>query len=100
MTTVKFEVKLVPSADGDLDYFKAHEQKAILDAISKFLEVDANVETRRRKRLRPNPVAPWELRIGDYRAFYEITGDWLVRVLAIGHKERNELFIRGEKIEI
>ena len=100
LTTVKFEVKLVPSADGDLDYFKAHEQKAILDAISEFLEVDANVETSRRKRLSPNPVAPWELRIGDYRAFYEIKGDRLVRVLAIGHKERNELFIRGGRIEI
>lgn len=100
MTRVKFEVKLVPGADGDLDYFKAAEQKAILDAISTFLEVDANVETRRRKRLRPNPVAPWELRIGDYRAFYEITEDRLVRVLAIGHKERNELFIRGERFEI
>ena len=100
MTTVKFEVKLVPSADADLDYFKVHEQKAILDAISKFLEVDANVETRRKKRLRPNPLAPWELRIGNYRAFYEIKEARLVRVLAIGHKEHNELFIRGERIEI
>ena len=97
---MKFEVKLVPSADGDLDYFKAHEQKAIIDAISKFLEVDADVETKRKKRLRPNPLAPWELRIGDYRAFYEIKGDRLVRVLAIGHKQHNELFIRGERIEI
>ena len=100
MTRVKFQVKLVPSADGDLDYFKMHEQKAILDAISRFLEVDANVESTRRKRLRPNPLAPWELRIGDFRVFYEIKGDRLVRVLAIGHKERNELFIRGERIEI
>ena len=100
MTTVKFEVKLVPSADGDLDYFKAHEQKAILDAISRFLEVDANIETKRRKRLHPNPLAPWELRIGDYRAFYEIKENRLVRVLAIGHKEHNELFIRGERVEI
>lgn len=97
---MKFEVRLVPSADKDLHCYKAQEQKIILDAISKFLEVDANVETMRRKQLRPNPAAPWELRIGKYRAFYEIREDRFVRVLAIGHKEHNELFIRGERVEI
>lgn len=55
---MKFEIKLVPSADVDLDYFEAREQKAILDSISRFLDVDADVETNRRKRLRPNPLAP------------------------------------------
>jgi mRNA-degrading endonuclease RelE of RelBE toxin-antitoxin system len=60
------------------------------------LAVDADVESKRRKPLRPNPVAPWELRIGAFRTFYEIEEDRDVRVLAIGHKEHNDLFIRGE----
>jgi mRNA interferase RelE/StbE len=97
---MKFEVKLVGSTEGDLDSYKAHEQKIILDAISRFLEIDASVESAKRKQLRPNPIAPWELRIGKYRIFYEIREGCLVRVLAIGHKEHNELFIRGEKIEL
>ncbi len=97
---MKFEVKFVPSADGDLDYYKAREQKIILNAIFEFLGVDANAETKRRKQLRPNPVAPWELRIGDYRVFYEVREEELVRVLAIGHKEHNELFIRGQRVDI
>jgi len=97
---MKFDVKLVPSANRDLDYYNAYEQKIILDAISKFLGTDANVHTKRRKQLRQNPVAPWELRVGKYRAFYEIRGENLVRVLAIGHKEHNELFIRRESVEI
>ena len=97
---MKFEVKIVPSADDDLEFYKVQEQRIILDAIGEFLEGDANVESKRRKQLRPNPLAPWELRIGDYRVFYEIRGEGLVRVLAIGHKAHNELFIRGERVEI
>lgn len=96
---MKFEVEFVPSASQDLDSYTARQQRTILDAITEFLETDANVETKRRKQMRANPLAPWELRIGDYRVFYEIREE-LVRVLAVGHKVHNELFIRGRKAEI
>ncbi len=91
---MKFSVRFVPSADEDLDYYEAGARRIILDGIGKFLEADADVTSKRRKQLRPNPLAPWELRIGDYRVFYEIKPDGLVRVLAVGHKVRNDLFIR------
>ena len=93
-----FEVELVPSAEGDLDHYGKHEQRIILYALTTFLATGADVETRRRKRLRANPLAPWELRVGDFRVFYEITEQRRVRVLAIGHKEHNDLLIRGERI--
>jgi len=97
---MKFEVRLVPSADKDLDHYGAREQAIILESIATFLGTDANVETKKRKPLRPNPLAPWELRIGEYRVFYEVREPTLVRVLAVGHKDHNELFIRGQRIEI
>jgi mRNA interferase RelE/StbE len=97
---MQFQVTLVPSADKDLDFYGTHDQRLILDAMEEFLEIDADLESKRRRPLRPNPLAPWELRLGDYRVFYEITVDRSVRVLAIGHKVHNELFIRGEKVEI
>ena len=97
---MKFEVKLVPSADEDLGFYGTRDQRVILDAIEDFLEVDADLEGKRRRPLRPNPLAPWELRVGDYRVFYEITVERLVRVLAVGHKVHNELFIRGQRVEI
>ena len=96
---MRFEVQLVSSADQDLEAYTVREQRIIFDAIAEFLAVDANVETKKRKQLRPNPLAPWELRIGNYRVFYEIR-ERSVRVLAIGHKVHNELFIRGQKVEI
>lgn len=97
---MKFEVKLTRSADADLDVYTVREQRIIFDAISAFLEVDADVPTKRRWQLRPNPLAPWELRIGDYRVFYEIREGKIVRVLSVGHKEHNVLFIRGRRVEI
>ena len=98
--SMKFNIKIIPSADKDLDHYKAYEQRFILKAVYKFLEVDADVETKKRKQLRSNPHAPWELKIGKYRVFYEIKKERLVRVLAIGHKVHNELFIRGEGVEV
>jgi mRNA interferase RelE/StbE len=45
-------------------------------------------------------LAPWELRLGKYRVFYEVVEGSKVRVVAIGHKEHNDLFIRGGRVEL
>ena len=97
---MRFSIRATPSADRDLDWYSAREQQIILDTIGKHLESDADVETRRRKRLRPNAMAPWELTIGRYRVFYEIREAGLVTLLAVGHKVHNELYIRGQRVEI
>ena len=97
---MEFDVRFVPSADEDLGCFTAREQRVILDAIVRFLAQDADVESKRRKPLRANPLGPWELRIGNYRAFYEIKPEGLVRILAVGHKVHNGLFIRRQRVEI
>ena len=97
---MRFEVGLVPSAVEDLHHFEAHEERIIVEGIREFLEVDADKENKRRKQLRANPLAPWELRVGDYRIFYEIRAGSVVEVLAVGRKVHNELFIRGRRAEI
>jgi mRNA-degrading endonuclease RelE of RelBE toxin-antitoxin system len=45
-------------------------------------------------------LARWELRIGDFRVFYEVEGGATAAVLAVGVKEHNELFVRGRKVEL
>jgi mRNA-degrading endonuclease RelE of RelBE toxin-antitoxin system len=56
-------------------------------------------ETDRRKLLEPNNLAPWELRIDDYRVFYDIEDD-TVHVTAVGYKHHNDLYIRGRKVRL
>jgi mRNA-degrading endonuclease RelE of RelBE toxin-antitoxin system len=52
--------------------------------------------------MRPNPIAPWELRIGRFRVYYEVTEDsgGIVFVLAVGIKDRNIVRIGGDAVEI
>ena len=97
---MKFEVVFTPNAELDLVYHKAFEQRIIVDAIKGHLLVDANVESKRRKKMIQNRLAAWELRAGDFRVFYEIGDDAIVKIISIGHKVHNDLFIRGETAEL
>ncbi len=55
-----------------------------------------------RKQLRPNSFAPWELRVGFLRVFYEVDAleSDLVNVLAIGIKKGNRLIVSGKEVHI
>lgn len=66
----------------------------------RMLRTDAETESKRRKRLRLNRLAPWELRLGKYGVFYEVVSAGKVRILAVGYKEHNDLFIQGERMEL
>ena len=52
--------------------------------------------------MRPNPIAPWELRLGDLRVYYDVEDDPEPKVLirAVGLKERNRVLIGNEEIEL
>jgi hypothetical protein len=52
--------------------------------------------------MRPNPVAPWELRIGQLRVYYEVREepDAVVTVLAVGVKERSIVRIGTEEVNL
>ena len=63
---------------------------------------EPNVKTRNRKPMRPNPVTPWELRIGDLRVYYWVRNELesVVTILAIGVKKRNEVRVGGERLKL
>jgi len=97
---MRFSIRLTDRAIEDLDYLQKSERRIIADGIALYLTHDANVETKRRKPLRANRIAPWELRIADYRVFYDVDEENAVKIVAVGHKEHNDLFIRGKKVEL
>jgi mRNA-degrading endonuclease RelE of RelBE toxin-antitoxin system len=97
---MEFDIGLTGSAIEDLDFFRKKERKIIANGIALHLKNDANVETRRRKPLRPNKLAQWELRIEDYRVFFDLESENVVKVVAVGKKEHNDLYIRGKKVDL
>ena len=74
----------------------------VLDAIYKQLSDQPLFESRNRKPMRPNPLAPWELRVGNLRVYYEVKEDpaRVVHILAVGIKERNVVRIGRTVIDL
>jgi len=73
-----------------------------LDAVDDQLIHQPAVETRNRKPMRPNPVAPWELRIGNLRVYYDLEEEPepVVYVRAVGVKERGRVRIGRKVIQL
>jgi len=96
-----YEIEYTPEAFEDLGSFRKFEQGHILDEVDAQLQYEPNVETRNRKQLRPNAVAEWELRIGNFRVFYDVfQAAKVVRVEAVGYKRRSQLFIHGQEYDL
>jgi len=97
-----YEVRFAADVRRHLRALTARERSTALEVIERQLLTEPLVETRNRKPLRPNPVAPWELRIGNLRVFYEvIPGDpGVVRIEAVGKKVGNIVRIAGKEIEL
>lgn len=82
-------------------HFRKREQTRIIEGIENQLTHQPTQETRNRKKLRPNRVAEWELRVDKFRIFYDLdeTGK-VVKIEAIGYKKGSHLFIHGEEYSL
>jgi mRNA-degrading endonuclease RelE of RelBE toxin-antitoxin system len=98
---VPYRIRFTESAENHFAQL-ARQQAIVVDAVKVQSKNEPLRETRNRKQLRPNPLAPWELRVGLLRVFYEVDGlePDLVNVLAIGIKKGNQLFVSGKEIRI
>jgi hypothetical protein len=85
----------------------------VVDTVERQLTDQPQTPTRNRKRLRPNPIAPWELRIGDLRVFYDVAAespsdsgddeseaDGRVFILGVGVKRGSRLWLGDEECEL
>ena len=96
-----YEIEFSPSALEDLKSLRKSEQKKVVERIETQLQHEPTVQTRNRKRLRPNDVAEWELRVDGFRVFYNVVETKImVTIEAIGIKIGNVLFIRGESRQL
>jgi mRNA-degrading endonuclease RelE of RelBE toxin-antitoxin system len=97
-----YVIEYSPEAEDHMRWFTIRQQRTVLDTVDRQLLHQPNMETRNRKPMRPNPVAPWELRIGDLRVYYETKDEPepTVTILAIGIKERDQVRIGGERFKL
>lgn len=96
-----FTISFTSSAFDDLAWFRKRDQSIIFDEIEQQLTHQPNIETRNRKRLRPNQTAEWELRISSFRVFYDLNDSILsVEIKMIGHKRGNRIFVRGKEYSL
>jgi mRNA-degrading endonuclease RelE of RelBE toxin-antitoxin system len=96
-----YRIELTPESIADLAAERKFDQARIVDAMENQLSNEPKSQTRNRKRLRPNQLAEWVLRVDNFRVFYDVLpSDDFVKVVAIGRKEGNSLFIHGEKYEL
>jgi mRNA-degrading endonuclease RelE of RelBE toxin-antitoxin system len=91
-----FKITITEDADRQLRSVPAREQRILEAAILTRLAHQPTTPTRAIKRLRPNPLAEFELRAGDLRALYNVEGDEVV-ILIVGRKVGNKLIVEGEE---
>jgi mRNA-degrading endonuclease RelE of RelBE toxin-antitoxin system len=97
-----FKIIYSPEAVDHLAALAKATQVIVVDQIDEQLTHEPMLPTRKRKLLRPNPIAPWELRLGAVRVFYAVAeeSEALVTIAAVGIKRHNELWIGTERVEL
>jgi len=99
---LRYRIEYSPDTEDHLRVLTARQQRSVLDTVEKQLKYQPAIETRNRKPMRPNPIAPWELRIGNLRVYYDIEDDQehIVYIRAVGIKDRNSVRIGKEVIKL
>jgi mRNA-degrading endonuclease RelE of RelBE toxin-antitoxin system len=99
---LKYRIEYSPETEEHFQYLSKRQQGIVLDAVERQLQFQPGIETRNRKPMRPNPLAPWELRIGTLRVYYDFedSPERVVFIRAIGIKQRNNVRIGREMIQL
>jgi mRNA-degrading endonuclease RelE of RelBE toxin-antitoxin system len=93
-----FQILLTEGASMDLEFLEPFLRRRILDGVELHLRFEPKAASRRIKAMRPNPIASWELRLGDYRVLYDVDEDpRVVTVQVIGEKRGNRLIVRNQE---
>jgi hypothetical protein len=98
---VPYHIDISIAALEHLQLMTAFQRALIMKTMQNQLRNEPSVETRNRKRMRPNPIAEWELRIRDFRVYYVVEEDPepIVRIRGIGTKIRDQVWLGGEEVD-
>jgi mRNA-degrading endonuclease RelE of RelBE toxin-antitoxin system len=101
-----YSLIFAPVVHNHLGAIDAKYDSLIRKKIEEQLTHEPDVETRNRKPVQPPAAfqAEWELRFSPrnrFRVFYQINRENReVRIVAVGVKDRNHLFVGGEEVTL
>jgi len=100
--SMSFEIEYSPDAVDHLRMLSKRDQKRVVDQVELHLTHQPMLATRNRKKLRPNLLADWELRVGQLRVYYVVreSPTPLVSIIAIGKKVGNRVFIGCNEVTL
>lgn len=101
-SSLAYQIEFAADVEAHLKALSARQRVAALEGIEKHLTHQPALETRNRKPMRPNPLAAWELRLGELRVYYRIVEEphRVVQIAAVGVKKRSQVWIGGEEVEL
>jgi mRNA-degrading endonuclease RelE of RelBE toxin-antitoxin system len=91
-----FRITITEDAEAQMKALPVREQRNLEAAIVARLRDQPTTTTKAIKRLRPNPLAEFELRVGDLRVLYNVEESEVV-LLIVGRKIGNKLIVAGEE---
>ena len=91
-----FQISITADAEAQWRALPARQQRLLEAAIQSRLVHQPTTPTKAVKRLRPNPFAEFELRVGDLRVLYNVEGSEVV-LLVVGRKAGNKLIVEGSE---
>jgi len=96
---VVYRIRYAIPTQHHLEFLSKRLRKTVFDSFDEQLSHEPTKEAANRKRMRPNPLATWELRIGHIRIYYDVLPppDATVLVVTVGIKERAIPRIGGEE---
>ncbi len=93
---MKFRITITADAESQWRSLSARQRRLLEAAIQTRLINQPTTPTKAVKRLRPNPFAEFELRVGDLRVLYNVEGRDVV-LLLVGRKVGNKLIVEGKE---
>ncbi len=96
-----YTIAYSPEATDHLKGLTARARAVVVDAIDRQLIHQPTIETRNRKPMRSHDLAPWELRMGQWRVYYDVgEAEQIVFIRAVGMKRGNRIFIAGKELKL
>src|SRR5437879_6539755 len=97
-----YRIEFTAEAEEDLAEFRANDKRTLRADIIRHLQHEPKTPTPRRKHLRPNEYADWELRIEDFRVLYDVEDapEPVVWIKIIAIKDHELLLRRGKVLKL